>query len=1037
MVDELQDFYEPSLYEGINSEAFNPEAESVRDPGFLDALKASFTQDNELVSYIVQERATREALAPKYEKFSTTDYQAKAKELGYTDDKDLIDFINVDSDAQFESLMRSKEYEREQRQLIENSGGYGYLTSFIAGATNPTTLAAAVVAGPSVLASKTFLGGAAKTAGVGLVETAVSETLLHQTQTERTAEESYFAVGGSTILSGLLGGVSVSAIRAAEARTGKRMGETFEQFRKEVLETEEGIPSTLSEQTKMFTGLDSASAARKAVSMEDLRLIGEGTKIGKAILGNPVARKLSVVFDLGLSQSRLVRESLYKLADTNILTTGTERGLARPESAEIIGEMRRGVDAKVTQTLTQNYKEYRDFNRGSGNPIMNPVQFREEIGKAMHLGDNLDRADIAPGARKYAEKAMKDIREQQKKIEQMLQARGLLPENVKPGNAQSYLHVRWDPDKIAMNRPLWKKKLSTYFTKEFQDQRKALIADGSEAAQEKLATQFDERFIQDYIDEAIEEVTGKIEGPTLNGRQAIIIDAETSPFKKRALNVEIDEDMVKFMDTDAERAMSSLSKYAFGRVGLDTAFEGKSLKQLESDIKTEYDELAKDKSGKELAKLEKERKRHLDSIGQLWNLNLGTFDSGYNPDSIISRSLMFAKNLNFMRFMGDRLQSSLPDISMPIFVHGLGNLYGDAIKPLMGAKMNKALKKALKEAPEEMEDFALALEHVLNIRNQEVWGVSDPMAKGSALERLAENGAAMLSKVSGANWWDNTMKSVAHIASQNRLLRIAETGDIDEKSIKLFARHGLDVDDIKEVSKQFKKHGSNVEGFRVANYKDWDNQALAGKVKSSLFRMNRSTILNKGFADTPLRTNTAIGGVVTQFMTHAFASNQRILTVAAQMGPRAEVLQGMMALTSLGMMVSITKDVTRGRDPDLDPGNLLVAGVDRSGIAAIPMYMRGIGQKFGVDPLSYVGLSAPSRYAQFNKLEQILGPTASLYTDVSETTSALSKIVSGEELAASDVKNITIRSPLNVVGTLPGFSYLMAEGSRMIDEKYK
>ena len=80
MVDELQDFYEPSLYEGINSEAFNPEAESVRDPGFLDALKASFTQDNELVSYIVQERATREALAPKYEKFSTTDYQAKAKE---------------------------------------------------------------------------------------------------------------------------------------------------------------------------------------------------------------------------------------------------------------------------------------------------------------------------------------------------------------------------------------------------------------------------------------------------------------------------------------------------------------------------------------------------------------------------------------------------------------------------------------------------------------------------------------------------------------------------------------------------------------------------------------------------------------------------------------------------------------------------------------------------------------------------------------------------------------------------------------------
>lgn len=1037
MVDNKADYFNPSVFDTVGADEFNAE-KTPTDPSFFQTLGASLRLDNELVSAIAQEKYLSEALDENKSLYSTTDYLGMAKEQGFFG-QDLEDFVYVDSDKQFTAVVNQKQSESRDREILENSGAVGVLTDIAVGITNPTTLLTAVVGGPLAIGAKTVGGAVGRGAALGAVESTVSETLLQQSQLDRPLEESYFAVGTTTLLSGLLSGVGQAAINGTERRLKRKISKSVDESRANLLDGTEALPESYTDQAQFLAGR-SASAAEAGPSLEELALVGSDTRIGRLIQQNPIARKVSPVFELAAAGSRTARDALFKLVDSPLSTKGTEAGIARQQSAEAIsvGKHQR-FEADVTVALQNNYRDYKRAIATTDSPRVSEQQFSQEIGRAMHLGDDLTQTDLPESAWPQAQKAMQRIRQKQQELEKELIELEMLPKNVSPVNAKSYMFTRWNPERIMGNEELWNQKLDDYFRVEFDKIRKELIEENSDEARNLLETKYrdDDAIRRDFVDEMTTSITRKIRGLDNRLQMLDYIDKDAGPLRKRGFTIPIDREMTEFMDTDVVDTMSKMSRLAYGRIGLKRTFGDDDLEDVIDKVSQDYEVLrtqAKDQKARN--KLAKEQARVEQTIEQLWELNLGTFKtSSLNPDGFLRRASNFARNYNFLRFMGGRVLSSLPDAAMPIFVHGLSNVYGDSLKPLVKALKDPKLRQALRETKEEVGDFAIAMEHVLNARNQELYNLSDPYVRGSGIERLTESATAAMSKYSGANWWDNTMKTFAHIAGHQRLMRVSRMKKFADKDLQFFAKFGLDADDLREVGRLSRKHGSDTEGIQMSGMDRWENQGLRDKVETALWSINRSTILTKGFADAPIFTNTEAGKLITQFMSHVFASNHRILAVAAQNPRNAGMMFGLASMASLGMMVEVLKAYEVGREPSTDPVDLIVAGVDRSGIASVPMYVRGLGQKFGVDPLSFMGATAPSRYAQFGLESQLLGPTVSTLQDVRDFSMAASDIVSGEELSASKVKNLTTN--LLPFATLPGVKSALAEAKRTIDEEFK
>lgn len=101
--------------------------------------------------------------------------------------------------------------EREQRNIkIEQEGGAGtFVAGMAAAALSPESAAAMAIPAGAVLSKGMKMrvtGALAAEAGVTTASVAAGEALLHQTQTERTIEESVFAVGASVLFTGALTG---------------------------------------------------------------------------------------------------------------------------------------------------------------------------------------------------------------------------------------------------------------------------------------------------------------------------------------------------------------------------------------------------------------------------------------------------------------------------------------------------------------------------------------------------------------------------------------------------------------------------------------------------------------------------------------------------------------------------------------------------------------------------------------------------------------------------------------------------------------
>lgn len=253
--------------------------------------------------------------------------------------------------------------------------------------------------------------------------------------------------------------------------------------------------------------------------------------------------------------------------------------------------------------------------------------------------------------------------------------------------------------------------------------------------------------------------------------------------------------------------------------------------------------------------------------------------------------------------------------------------------------------------------------------------------------------------------WNSSAKTLAAMVIQNNVHRAISklvNGKVSAKDLAKLNSIGIDSNRAKQIFDQTKKHGTDFKGLVMPNVADWDDtfselgEVYASAIKKEVDRV----ILTPGVATTPLWMSRGGLSLLGQFKSFALSSVQKTMIPMAQDRDFATV-QAMMGMVGLGVMAGFLKSAVSGREFSTDPKQLILEGVDRSGITgwvfdanhmleAMTANRIGMSKVFGTAPMA--------RYAQRGRIEAVLGPTGKLVGDAAT--------VAGDALAG-DVRQST------------------------------
>jgi hypothetical protein len=170
-----------------------------------------------------------------------------------------------------------------------------------------------------------------------------------------------------------------------------------------------------------------------------------------------------------------------------------------------------------------------------------------------------------------------------------------------------------------------------------------------------------------------------------------------------------------------------------------------------------------------------------------------------------------------------------------------------------------------------------------------------------------------------------------------------------------------------------------------------------------------STIITPGIGDRPLFMSSEMGKTLLQFKTFFLAAhNNAFLPMLQQMG-RGDVaaMQGILTGISLGMMSEWIRLNLSGRGDELEGYSMqdwARAGLDRSGVATVPMELINMGDRLLDGRLSAsIGLKQGSRYFYRNWAGTLMGPTFGYAGDVG---SLMQNMVNSDGISEKDIHSL-------------------------------
>jgi hypothetical protein len=721
-----------------------------------------------------------------------------------------------------------------------------------------------------------------------------------------------------------------------------------------------------------------------------------------------------------LSPSVKVREIYGKLVDNPIYTTMNMEGRTLgPQIENLVKLYERGAVGDWINSNRSLYIEYRkSLGQGAvgsrlparGN-VMTQAQFNEAVGRAGRRGD------IDPGGNEFVTKAAQEARA--KVFDPLLErakAAGLLPEDVKVTTSASYVTRMWNVQKLIGEEDRFRSIARKYFTEQISRVPEAERPDFINAAD-----------FNDYVEEAVTSVFNNLTGRARGEMPEWMVPVTRGPLKERTFNIP-DALVEDFLENDMEAILRRYARTMAAEVELTDKFGRADMRDQIAEINREYDELsAAAKTPEERLKLDKSRRQDLTNLEAFRDMIRGTYRAS-DEQSNWSKITRAALTWNYIRLLGGVTLSSLTDASRIVGVFGIRATMKEAlpglIKGVKAAQISRSDAKAL----------GAVTERVLQSRLASLAELNNPYAHGSRFERFLSNTSSAFTKATGLGYWNDMMKSIASVMTQNRMMRNAlDWSNADQSERAYMAMLGIDEDMAGRIAAQFKKHGIEEDGIYGANATRWDDEAAKRAWAAALNKDVDRTIITKSVADTPLWMKTNWGRLIMQFKSFGLASHQRVLIAGLQEKPH-RLAEQMVFATSMGMMVAYLKFMERG-DTDqaqklLDnPGKWIVDGLDRSGILSIPFEISNTVDKIseGVGGPN-VGISravsllagdkdasgSVSRYASRGAVGAVAGPSLGIFEDLAT--------IAGQ-LGQGDLKRSGVNAALRQVpgATLPGF----------------
>ncbi len=935
--------------------------EQIEDePSVIETAGAYFRQENIIGSFVSRKPGLPNGVNDQ--SFNPFDYftaEEKRNEkfishAAYADNEDEINAVR----AQFQQ-------ETNDRETIQKAGFMGAAVGLPIMIADLTMIPIGGAVAGTYKAGNSLLKAGMITGSVAGAEAAVTEAALHRNQMTRELGESAINVGASMLLGGALGSSFKALARQAP--------EQLEQVRYSTdvePKLAEGKDTVLS--PELLPGEDLSAGAMEELG--DVRISGKAARtLAKAFAWDPLTQGL-------LSASRSMRKATASLFENPYAVDGGVTNAVESEAT-----LSRGL---LANALEKHNKLYRQYKNGGGK--LRPYEFNQTVSRALRNGDVSDIPEAAQSAKAFRHELYEPIKKNAIEV-------GLLPEDVDVSTAVSYLNRRWNKDAINANLPQFISKVSDWLKSEdirFRAQadafrsfegpmskaqreagEKALRMDETKKADPRYDSETglaDDDYYQDIADRISQRISvnhslpydWKIgEGSTggkVNGVE------KAGVFKERVFNIP-DNLVEEFLENDIEMLANSYARSTAIDIEMMRRYQTTSLDGFKTEIANDYTALqVKAKDEAERIKLGKQSKRDQDRLQAMYDRIRGVYNIP-DPDNPWVRAGRVARNLNYMRFMGGVVASSIPDVARIFMAEGFGRTFSKGLVPLVSNL--RAFKMSAKEARQ----YGVGAELLLQGRSKLISDVDDYVTPATRFERGVQSMTDKFGRINLMDYWTTSVKQLHAVTMQNSIIDDLRKGIIDPRLKRL----GITDADAQLMGEQLKKHADKSEGVWLSNARNWDDPALERKWGAMIAKESRRVIVEPG-QEKPLFMSSELGKTIGQFKSFMFSSTQR-MTIATLQGQDRNAVGGVLTLISLGMMTYAFKQWNANRELSDDPAAWLAEGIDRSGALGSIMEINNTVEKLsnngiGLRPLLGIEAAA-SRFISRSMSENILGPT--------------------------------------------------------------
>jgi hypothetical protein len=929
-------------------------------PSILETAGAYWRQENIIGSFVNRQPGLPDGVDDQ--SFNPYDYFTEEERLN---EKFISHAAYADTEDEINAVRAQFAQENADRKTIEDAGMLGAAVGLPVMLADLTLIPIGGAIAGTYKAGNGLLKAGMITGSVAGAEAAVTEAALHRNQMTRELGESAINVGASMLLGGALG----SSFKALARQTPEQLDQVRYSTEVEPKVTE-GKNTVLS--PELVPEGDLSAGAMEALG--DVQISGKAARIlAKAFAWDPLTQGL-------LSASRNMRKATASLFENPYDVDGGVTNAIESEAT-----LSRGL---LANALEKHNKLYRQYKNGGGK--LRPYEFNQAVSRALRNGDASDIPEAGLSAKAFRQDLYEPIKKNAIEV-------GLLPEDVDVSTAISYLNRRWNKDAINANLPQFISKVSDWLKSEdvrFRAQadafrsfegpmskaqreagEKALRIDEAKKADARYDSETglaDDDYYQDIADRISQRISvnhslpydWKI-GEGSSGNKVNGVE-KAGVFKERVFNIP-DNLVEEFLENDIEMLANSYARSTAIDIEMMRRYGTTSLDGFKTEIANDYTALqVKAKNEAERIKLGKKSKRDQDRLQAMYDRIRGVYNIP-DPDNPWVRAGRVARNLNYMRFMGGVVASSIPDVARIFMAEGFGRTFSKGLVPLVTNL--RAFKMSAKEARQ----YGVGAELLLQGRSKLISDVDDYITPTTKFERGVQSMTDKFGRINLMDYWTTSVKQLHAVTMQNSIIDDLLKGVIDPRLKRL----GITDTDATLMMEQLKKHADKGEGVWLSNARNWDDPNLERKWGAMIAKESRRVIVEPG-QEKPLFMSTELGKTIGQFRSFMFSSTQR-MTIATLQGQDRNAVGGVLTLISLGMLTYAFKQWNADRELSDDPAAWLAEGIDRSGALGSIMEINNTIEKassngIGLRPLLGIEAQA-SRFVSRSMAENIMGPT--------------------------------------------------------------